>query len=323
MTESIRRELWFRSWPTWIWFAMQTIVPSVGLYAWNLFLPTVSFELYAVVFVSKLHLHRKDLNVQWAAHVSYVLSVFFLLLIKSQATGVDQWILVMLIETIAILLFSFRKCVLWVEGLLLLWLVVHPIWYLLSGDVAQHFSQIFLISTFLILYSYERNYRVQIAYERDHDSVTGLMNRRGFFDCFVDRQDRNITGTLVVIDLDDFKQVNDTYGHDVGDHVLIEVGRRLSNFVEKKGSVVRWGGDEFILVLPNMNIDQAREWVTHLHRELVFAPIPLFNREEQISLRVSMGVATGGIKEDLFRRADHVLLEVKRQGKNDVHFIHE
>ena len=80
-----------------------------------------------------------------------------------------------------------------------------------------------------------------------HDDLTGVLNRRGLFDQL--ESDSVDEGTIVVIDCDEFKEVNDTYGHIVGDEFLQGVAGRLSGAVSSEDSIARWGGDEFLLLL--------------------------------------------------------------------------
>ncbi len=153
--------------------------------------------------------------------------------------------------------------------------------------------------------------------------MTGILNRRGFIDWLTRKQEEQVYGLLVILDLDDFKYVNDTFGHEVGDAILVEVGKRLCNFVNVKDLVVRWGGDEFLVVIPSMQLSEARNYVVELHQHVINHPITILDPKQDIVVRASIGVAEGRIQEDLFRQADHVLLGVKRHGKNRVGFMGE
>ncbi|MEI7997758.1 MAG: GGDEF domain-containing protein, partial [Methylococcaceae bacterium] len=106
------------------------------------------------------------------------------------------------------------------------------------------------------------------------DPLTGLLNRRGFedaFQCELDRAERFSTHfSIILIDLDKFKFINDTYGHPAGDEVLKELARRLGGSLRKKiDYFARMGGDEFLIILPEIDPDNAKRVAIKLNR-LIF-----------------------------------------------------
>ena len=161
-------------------------------------------------------------------------------------------------------------------------------------------------------------------HQAEHDKLTGLLNRQGaehsLNRAFVgDRQsDRKLT--IFLLDLDGFKGLNDTYGHDVGDTVLVEVSHRLAAATRETDQVVRWGGDEFLII---MNGDVSLKDIRLLGRKIVQSisrPIGLDN-EVQGHVGVSIGIAslTDDVKglQELIKQADQAMYEVKYRGKNN------
>lgn len=155
------------------------------------------------------------------------------------------------------------------------------------------------------------------------DGLTGMYNRRYFDDALTEylnafRQIDKPIG-MAILDLDHFKNVNDTHGHDVGDEVLRQVAECLHVFTRYHDVVARLGGEEFAILSPNITerqlynlADRIREAVSQVHI-----------RNDNITLKVTIsaglaiwnGVESG---EDLFRRADKQLYEAKRKGRNRV-----
>ena len=154
-----------------------------------------------------------------------------------------------------------------------------------------------------------------------HDPLTDLPNRALFHDRFEvalqrARRDEEHVG-LLYIDLDDFKEVNDRYGHEAGDKVLCEVARRLTRCVRKSDTVARMGGDEFTVLLTNASGPDAVALVMEKVRAVVCAPYDL--DEGRLTLSVSMGSAAyphdGQGQDALLRQADASMYTSKgRQG---------
>jgi diguanylate cyclase (GGDEF)-like protein len=155
------------------------------------------------------------------------------------------------------------------------------------------------------------------------DSLTGLLNRRHMGQRLRDEQARVQRGgspfALIMADIDHFKQVNDTFGHDVGDRVLVGVGKLLIEQLRTQDSAARWGGEEFLLLLPDTNLQRAEEVANRLRdtaaRQLAAmagVPGPI-----TITLGVSV-VSTGVISEAAIKAADIALYEGKSAGRNCV-----
>ena len=159
----------------------------------------------------------------------------------------------------------------------------------------------------------------QLAYS---DALTGLPNRRMFNDCFrrllaLKHRQQGIFA-LLVIDLDAFKQINDTHGHDAGDAVLMEVARRLERMVRASDCFARVGGDEFFMLLAEPTEMSAVEYVCCRMIES-FAELVQF-RGLSLRVTVSIGAALypgdGETQDSLYKSADLALYRVKRNGGN-------
>jgi diguanylate cyclase (GGDEF)-like protein len=150
-----------------------------------------------------------------------------------------------------------------------------------------------------------------------HDPLTGLANRAEF----ATRLDALANGDLILlyIDLDDFKPINDIYGHPVGDLVLSEVGHRIASVIGPDDVVGRLGGDEFAVVLAGINDPVAGRAVAD--RIIAAIRMPLIANGMRLSVGASVGVAIGAqplIPAVLTRRADEALYQAKHSGKNTV-----
>lgn len=153
------------------------------------------------------------------------------------------------------------------------------------------------------------------------DELTGLMNRRGFYDVFLREIDRTTRGhshggLLIIIDLDNFKMVNDTYGHPAGDAALRLVAKTLKSNSRVMDACGRLGGDEFVLLLANTERDKALVRAQNLIRQLNSLTLVWYGTE--IPIRASLGLKDykGNDKlEDIFGAADNSLYTQKRANK--------
>jgi diguanylate cyclase (GGDEF)-like protein len=157
------------------------------------------------------------------------------------------------------------------------------------------------------------------------DPLTGLPNRRSF-DANLERQAVGARRyddalSLVLLDIDEFKAVNDRFGHDIGDEVLREVGRRLREACRAGDMVARIGGEEFALILTRTSADGATA-AAERTRSLI-SDAPVATSAGALEVTVSAGVAWAGAEtgldaQQLYRSADEALYAAKRQGRNRV-----
>ena len=166
----------------------------------------------------------------------------------------------------------------------------------------------------------------QLAHMARHDQLTGLPNRFLFLDRFqqtlVQSRRRKARVGLMYLDLNDFKGVNDTYGHEAGDEVLAESARRLRGCVREADTVARMGGDEFTILLGDV---QGREAVERIAENILQAfEVPFRLGEVERTIGVSIGVALfpahGQTEDDLLSMADKAMYVAKRRGRNGFQF---
>lgn len=165
----------------------------------------------------------------------------------------------------------------------------------------------------------------QLEREARTDPLTGLANRRYWTEWLTKEFERarryGQPLSCSLLDLDHFKQVNDSYGHDVGDAVLIELARIMRRNVRPSDLLCRYGGEEFTILLPQTNLEGAVEQAERLRRALEAAHIE--SHGHVIRVTGSAGVASfpgPGVftAEDLVRAADQAMYEAKRKGRNSV-----
>lgn len=159
------------------------------------------------------------------------------------------------------------------------------------------------------------------------DGLTGLFNRRAFFDILkrefarVERESGSLA--FIMADLDLFKKINDTYGHMAGDAVLHECARRVSAWVRPYDTVGRYGGEEFVILVPGCGLEEAAERAEQVRRAI--AQQPIVTPVGSISVTCSLGVsATTGLTtnpEELVQSADQALYCAKQRGRNCVVFF--
>jgi diguanylate cyclase (GGDEF)-like protein/PAS domain S-box-containing protein len=167
----------------------------------------------------------------------------------------------------------------------------------------------------------------QVRSLAEKDPLTGLYNRRHFFELFSGSYNalREAEGclTVLMLDLDLFKRINDHYGHTIGDQVLIGLAEYLREKLREEDIVARFGGEEFIILLPASDEDRARRIANRLRTDIENNPFP--TERGGISVTVSIGVCTHDFATDAFLsideivdRADLALLQAKQGGRNQV-----
>jgi diguanylate cyclase (GGDEF)-like protein len=163
----------------------------------------------------------------------------------------------------------------------------------------------------------------QIRYQSMHDSLTGLPNRALILDRLdqlLSRARRNaIPVAVLFIDLDGFKDVNDTMGHEVGDHLLQAVADRLAATVRDSDTVGRLGGDEFVILVDDATLDAGPELVAERVIDVMREPFEVPGAGDgRIAVTVSIGISTSGgcDASEMLRDADIALYQAKHAGKN-------
>jgi two-component system, cell cycle response regulator len=176
-------------------------------------------------------------------------------------------------------------------------------------------------------YSDKLRHSLQLSLEMAiTDQLTGLFNRR-----YMSRHlgtlisNANATGkpvSFLILDIDYFKQVNDTHGHDIGDEVLREFATRISANVRGIDLACRYGGEEFVVVMPDTDLNFAYMVAERLRQAVADAPFSITSAPGQLPVTISIGVTasegTGDTAEALLKRADQALYRAKRDGRNRV-----
>jgi diguanylate cyclase (GGDEF)-like protein len=169
----------------------------------------------------------------------------------------------------------------------------------------------------------------QLREQAIRDALTHLFNRR-YLEETLERELARASREgyplcTVMMDIDHFKDVNDTYGHEAGDLVLKTLAQKVTNQSRQGDFVCRFGGEEFVLVMPNITIDVARERANTLHKSISMESIRFgrFNLTVTVSMGISWFPAHGEKKEDLLRAADRALYAAKHAGRNRVFVYRE
>jgi len=157
------------------------------------------------------------------------------------------------------------------------------------------------------------------------DGLTGLSNKRygagRLTDLVYDSQRYRFALCLIMLDIDHFKRVNDNHGHQAGDAVLREVARRLRSALRQSDLAIRYGGEEFMLLLPHTDLANALVVAEKLRQAIADQPVPLDKAGNTLAITISLGVASlnpDEAAEHLIERADQALYRAKHGGRNRV-----
>jgi len=171
----------------------------------------------------------------------------------------------------------------------------------------------YLALTYNNIYEINAANNMMLRKKAEMDPLTGLMNRGVFQHLKQTLANHPLTMALVLVDVDEFKGINDRYGHEVGDKVLQRVARLLTNSFRPTDFVIRMGGDEFAVVMTDLSMD-VRSAIT---RKIDRINQSLMRGEDMlpsVSLSVGVALSSQGFHEDLYRNADSALYDVKANG---------
>jgi diguanylate cyclase (GGDEF)-like protein/PAS domain S-box-containing protein len=164
--------------------------------------------------------------------------------------------------------------------------------------------------------------RQQLHFLAYHDSLTGLPNRRLFHDlleqCLKQAHRHSLQVGVLFLDLDNFKDVNDTHGHAVGDQILIKTASCLSQHLRESDIICRWGGDEFVIGLLDSNGRSSILKVAEKLGQAVYNCLHLESHARKISISIGIAIFPdhGPLPDRLIRNADVAMYNAKRRGKN-------
>ncbi|MEG3619662.1 diguanylate cyclase [Magnetovibrio sp. PR-2] len=162
----------------------------------------------------------------------------------------------------------------------------------------------------------------QLDYMARHDALTGLPNRRWFSEhleeCLKDAKRRQAPLAVMFLDLDEFKAINDTFGHDMGDVVLIETAKRIRRVLRESDKLARLGGDEFIIMLTELTSPNDAHLVAEKVISILSEPFDLSVGEQKlgVSIGISLFPQHGSDTETMLSNADVAMYDAKRAGKN-------
>jgi len=186
-------------------------------------------------------------------------------------------------------------------------------------DIYSHDNESFVIS-FTDITDLKKKSNL-LEYQANHDTLTGLYNRQKFHEIYTKemrrekRYDNSLS--LILFDLDHFKKLNDDFGHDIGDIALKEISTLALEVIREHDTIVRWGGEEFIVLLPETNVDGA----VFVANKLRCAIESLQEEKIPRTITASFGITTlveGDDESSFVKRADEALYEAKDKGRNMV-----
>lgn len=153
-----------------------------------------------------------------------------------------------------------------------------------------------------------------LQHQAEHDALTGIMNRSGFDRMTAILSKSKATMALLVIDVDHFKDVNDTYGHEVGDEALKRVAEILVQNFRNSDTPIRYGGDEFVVLMASVTEKQTDSIISKIKEinEILQSPQEGFPK---LSISVGVAFSTNGYSQELFCQADEALYEMKEAGR--------
>jgi diguanylate cyclase (GGDEF)-like protein len=196
----------------------------------------------------------------------------------------------------------------------------------------KYLKFIYIIAFFpALIFAYliynKRKLKEKLIHNANYDMLTDLPNRLLFNDRVKQTLEiskrYNQRFALMFLDLDDFKKVNDNYGHKAGDTVLKEISKRINDFIRTSDTFARIGGDEFIIILNNIKSKKDISKVATMIIEIVSKPIKV-NKSSNVIIGVSIGISVfpedGDAEDEILKKADNAMYKAKTKGKNNFCF---
>lgn len=213
-----------------------------------------------------------------------------------------------------------------VDFILIFYLVVKPLKKCIKNihsdetmDIIGAYEFKYLASTYNQMYEINDAHQKMLKHKAEHDPLTGIMNRASFDKLRVLLQNQTTPIAFMLVDVDFFKEVNDTYGHEAGDKVLKKVAQLLQNSFRNNDCPVRFGGDEFAVILVDIkeeNKSVILEKVNYINRELQNPQ----NDLPKASISAGVAFSEQGFADNLYRKADQALYRVKKRGRGGCAF---
>lgn len=184
---------------------------------------------------------------------------------------------------------------------------------------------IFLVVSLALYYLFTvciSNFRSDLVKDSETDYLTQLPNRSFIHWQYSQLNKEYDHVSIVIADIDNFKKLNDTYGHLFGDDVLKVIATKLSENLRSIDLAGRWGGEEFILILPNTNAEQAQEIINRIRKNIAKIPFTPSSTSKEFNVTVSFGISDSNLTdtplEEILAKADQALYSAKANGRNQV-----
>ena len=184
---------------------------------------------------------------------------------------------------------------------------------------------IFLVVSLALYYIFTLcivNFKSNLVKDSETDYLTQLPNRSYIHWVFSQLSQKHENVSIVIADIDNFKVINDTYGHLFGDDVLKVIAEKLSENLRSIDVTGRWGGEEFILILPDTNAKQAQETVDRIRKNIATIPFSPSSTSKRFNVTVSFGISESHLADvslqDILAKADKALYRAKTNGRNQV-----
>jgi diguanylate cyclase (GGDEF)-like protein len=187
-------------------------------------------------------------------------------------------------------------------------------------------SQITVLASFAAISIENAKFHAETHRMANNDALTGLNNRRYFDKVLPQEYERafrdGLPFSLIMIDVDNFKQFNDTHGHHLGDRILASIGRVLRRTLRSIDFAFRYGGEEFVVILPETDLENAHGVAERIRQRVMVASRKLLRNQENSPVTVSMGISSyprdAACSITLLAMADQLLYQAKKAGRNRI-----
>jgi len=202
---------------------------------------------------------------------------------------------------------------------------IMPNGYEIFKDISFIRSSTFIITavilyTFIVLERQRSTLNEQLQRLAREDSLTKLLNKRGFYEIINEKvKNKQSKHYMAMMDIDHFKHLNDTYGHIIGDHVLVQVAKILKQYGNKDLKIGRYGGEEFIIYIGNLSFEQAKQTLEDIRQEIKNSGFRF--EQGKINVTVSIGLAELEPHSPILQtvnQADKYLYAAKKNGRDRV-----
>lgn len=314
------------------------VMGLIGLFDHNFFLASALFFASFIYFIG-YYTYKKHNNVELSSAIT-LYSLYILMFYLVYSGGVEQtgplWIYI--VAPVSVFIHGLKRGLI---DMAFFVAVVCTIMYMPS-DIFTHaiYSPEFklrLIYSFLTVtflsalyeYSREQSYKHALELSKKYqqlahfDPLTQLSNRRDALSILKREQARKTrskeTLSIILCDVDHFKKVNDLYGHNAGDAVLVDLAKIFSQSIRKQDSVARWGGEEFLFILPQTSAMSANVFAEKIQHSLQKHPVHYEGKT--INVTVSMGIEQFNSRQsidEVINNADRYLYQAKNSGRNQI-----